>query len=111
MGIPMTHKCIYAHSKKNRPKEEWQELEDHLANVANKSSKCAAKFQSADWAWNAGLLHVLGKIADEFQAYLLRQNGLDDAEYDGTGKSRVNHSSAGATRSEENSTTISQKRF
>jgi CRISPR-associated endonuclease/helicase Cas3 len=91
----------YAHSKEGRPPEEWQLLEEHLASVAKQASEFAAKFDSADWAWNAGCLHDLGKAADEFQAYLLRENGLDDAEYDGSGKGRVNHSSAGAVFAEE----------
>jgi len=97
----MTNKCFYAHSKEGRPKEEWQLLEVHLKNVAEKAEKCAIKFQSGDWAWNASWLHDLGKAADEFQAYLLRENSLDDSEYDGTGHGRVNHSSAGAAFAEE----------
>lgn len=93
---------LYAHSREGRSREEWQGLEAHLANVAGKAADCAAAFQSGDWAWNAGWLHDLGKAANEFQAYLLRQNGImDDAEYDGTGKGRVNHSSAGAAFSQE----------
>lgn len=97
----MKNKCFYAHSKEGRPKEEWQLLEEHLKNVAEKAGKCAAKFQSSNWAWNAAWLHDLGKAADEFQAYLLRENSLDDSEYDGTGHGRVNHSSAGAAFAEE----------
>jgi len=91
----------YAHSLEGRPPSEWQPLEEHLKNVAKKAEKCAAKFQSADWAWNAAWLHDLGKAADEFQAYLLRENSLDDSEYDGRGRGRVNHSSAGAAFAEE----------
>jgi CRISPR-associated endonuclease/helicase Cas3 len=97
----MKDKYLYAHSKEGRPPEEWQGIEDHLANVAKIAASCAAKFQSSGWAWNAAWLHDLGKAADEFQVYLLRQNGMDDAEYDGTGNGRVNHSSAGAAFSEE----------
>jgi len=91
----------YAHSLEDRPPSEWQPLEEHLKNVAEIAERCAAKFQSADWAWNVAWLHDLGKAADEFQAYLLRQNNLDDSEYDGTGHGRVNHSSAGAAFAEE----------
>ena len=97
----MSNKRFYAHSKEGRPKEEWQLLEEHLKSVAEKAEKCAAKFQSADWGWNAGWLHDLGKAADEFQAYLLRENNLDDAEYDLAGHGRVNHSSAGAAFADE----------
>lgn len=94
-------KKYYAHSIEGKPRSEWQPLDEHLKNVAKKAEKCAAKFQSADWAWNAAWLHDLGKAADEFQAYLLRENSLDDSEYDGTGHGRVNHSSAGAAFAEE----------
>ena len=94
-------KKYYAHSLDGRPPEEWQPLEKHLEDVAKKAEASAAKFHSADWAWNAAWLHDIGKAADEFQAYLLRENGLDDAEYDGVGNSRVNHSSAGASFAEE----------
>jgi CRISPR-associated endonuclease/helicase Cas3 len=92
----MTVDRLYAHSKQGRPREEWQCLTDHLVQVAEIASKCAAKFQSEDWGWNAGWLHDIGKAADEFQVYLLRQNALDDSEYDGIGHDRINHSSAGA---------------
>jgi len=94
----MTH---YAHSKESEPPEKWQTLEDHLKKVAEKAAECAAKFQAADWGWNAGWLHDLGKAAEAFQAYLLRSNGLDDSEYDEAGHGRVNHSSAGAAFAEE----------
>lgn len=87
-------KNYYAHSKENRPRTEWQRLEDHLKSVAEIASFFADKFNSSDWGWNAGWLHDVGKAADEFQAYLLRSNGLDDSEYDCSGK--INHSSAGA---------------
>jgi len=97
----MSIKKLYAHSKEGRPLEEWQVLDEHLLNVAKKAAKCASKFQSTDWAWNAAWLHDLGKAADEFQAYLLRSNNLDDSEYDETGHGRINHSSAGAFFAEE----------
>jgi CRISPR-associated endonuclease/helicase Cas3 len=92
---------FYAHSKEGCPSEEWQPLEEHLKNVAEMAEKCAAKFHSADWAWNAAWLHDLGKAADEFQAHLLRKNGLDDAEYDEIGHGKVNHSNAGTAFAEE----------
>ena len=36
-------KC-YAHSRPNAPAEEWQKLEDHLENVANKTAEFAGVF-------------------------------------------------------------------
>ena len=89
-------KKYYAHSLEGRPPEEWQSLCVHSENVAAMADRFASDFSSGDWAWNAGLLHDLGKLAVEFQAYLARQNGLDDSAYDGVGQGRVNHSSAGA---------------
>jgi CRISPR-associated endonuclease Cas3-HD len=91
----------YAHSLPGRPREEWQPLEEHLRNVAEKAAEFAGAFASQDWAWNAGWLHDVGKIAPEFQAYLARENNLDDSEYDVAGVGRVNHSSAGAALAED----------
>lgn len=86
----------YAHSLEGKPPEEWQPLSDHLEKVAGIAEKSATLFASGDWAWNGGTLHDLGKAAKEFVAYLIRQSGLDDKEYDEIGRGRVNHSSAGA---------------
>ncbi len=97
----MDDKKIFAHSLPGRPREEWQTLVDHLENVAQLAEAYASKFNSSDWAWNAGWLHDLGKVSPEFQNYLLRQNGLDDDEFDGFGPGRVNHSSAGAALAHE----------
>ena len=47
----------YAHSKENEPPENWQPLEEYLKKVAERTEECAAKFQSADWGWNAGWIH------------------------------------------------------
>ena len=88
----------YAHSKPGEPAENWQPLEEHLANVAELSAKFASAFDSKDWAHNAAWLHDLGKADSAFQGYLMRENGLDDSDYD---SGRINHSSAGATFSEE----------
>jgi len=96
--MPKPH---FAHSLLGRPKSEWQLLWVHLAKVAEIAEKCASKFHSADWAWNAAWLHDIGKLADEFQAYLLRENSLDDEQYEGVSHGRGNHSSAGAALAEE----------
>jgi CRISPR-associated endonuclease/helicase Cas3 len=91
----------FAHSLPGSPTEKWQPLWDHLERVARAAEACASKFDSADWAWNAAWLHDAGKAADEFQTYLLGQNGLDDEAYDGAAPGRVNHSSAGAALAHE----------
>ncbi|MGV8119782.1 MAG: CRISPR-associated helicase Cas3' [Candidatus Xenobiia bacterium LiM19] len=88
----------YAHSKKGELPDKWQPLDEHLKNVAELAAGYAAKFFSQDWAYNAGMLHDLGKADSIFQGYLLRENELDDSDYD---SGRVNHSSAGAALAEE----------
>lgn len=88
--------AFYAHSRPDTPQGQWQPLDKHLREVAHKAAEFAAAFASADWAHNAGWLHDLGKADNSFQAYLLRENDLDDSEYDVPGAGRINHSSAGA---------------
>jgi CRISPR-associated endonuclease/helicase Cas3 len=87
----------YAHSLNGMPQDFWQSLDNHLKEVASMAEAFAAKFDSAAWAYTAGILHDLGKAHPDFQSYLHRQNGLNASEYDDeiTG-SRVNHSGAGA---------------
>lgn len=89
---------LYAHSVEGRPLDEWQPLDQHAANVAHLASVFAAPFQSSVWAATAAWLHDLGKADSVFQGYLMRENGLDDAEYD---SGRINHSSAGAAFAEQ----------
>lgn len=91
----------FAHSLPDKPTSEWQPLLDHLEQVAARAEKYAEKFQSPGWALNAAWLHDIGKLADEFQDYLLRENSLNDEAYDGVTSARVNHSSAGAALAEE----------
>lgn len=93
-------KRAFAHSKEGLPPSEWQPLADHLHQVAELAADFAACFQSSDWAWNAGLLHDIGKLDPLFQNYLRRVNGLQDPEYDQNGHNRVNHSSAGGALAE-----------
>jgi len=97
----MSDKRFYAHSLEGQPLDKWHPLYVHLKEVAVLASRFAQEFGSSDWAWNAGMLHDFGKAADEFQAYLRRENQIDDEEYDGIGFDRVNHSSAGAALSQE----------
>jgi len=97
----MSDKRFYAHSLEGQPLDKWQPLYVHLKEVAVLASRFAKEFGSSDWAWNAGMLHDFGKAADEFQAYLRRENHIDDNGYDLTRRGRVNHSSAGAALAEE----------
>ncbi|HOZ49869.1 MAG TPA: CRISPR-associated helicase Cas3' [Candidatus Hydrogenedentes bacterium] len=90
---------FYAHSVPGRPQDQWQILDEHLRNVAETAAHFGAEFDSADWAYNAGWLHDVGKAEDAFQAYLARENDLDDSDYDHSGLGRVNHSSAGGALS------------
>ena len=94
--MKISQRTLYAHSVPGLTTNEWQPLEDHLVQVAKIASHFAEAFCSSSWAWNAGLLHDIGKACDNFQAYLLRENGLDDEEYDTDSCGRCNHSSAGA---------------
>jgi len=93
-------KDFYAHSLPGQPEDNWQKLEDHLRQVAEKAAEFAEPFQSADWAWNAGWLHDLGKATNAFQSYLLQQNDLDDSAYDADG-SVSNHASTGAAYAQD----------
>lgn len=89
---------LYAHSKANTPQNQWHPLEEHLRSTADNACHFAEAWNSGAWAYNAGLLHDLGKSDSRFQGYLLRCNELDDSDYD---SGRVNHSSAGASCAED----------
>lgn len=59
-------------------------ISDHLRLVAEKAAGFAQPFGSADWAYNMGLLHDIGKYSDGFQRRI-KEDGP-----------RVDHSSVGA---------------
>ncbi|QDV19512.1 helicase Cas3 [Gimesia panareensis] len=84
---------FYGHSLKERPVEEWELLEDHLALVTQYAQVFLNKLNAADWAPLLGYWHDLGKYDPRFQTYLMQANGyLSHLEE----SSRVNHSSFGA---------------
>lgn len=85
----------YAHSKENEPPENWQPLEEHLANVANLAAKFADVFGAKEWGRIAGLWHDLGKSSKEFQGYLRFSNNIND-EFTTSYAGKVDHSTAGA---------------
>lgn len=74
----------YAHSLPEKPKEEWQSLEDHLKNVAKNAQCFADNFGAKEWGRCAGLLHDSGKATTAFQK---RLEGSPE---------RVDHSTYGA---------------
>ena len=90
----MANKCFYAHSKEDRPPEEWQPLEKHLKNVAKMAQSFAEDFGAGDWGFWAGLWHDIGKYSDEFQRNLNLQQGRE--AHIETKPGRVDHSTAGA---------------
>lgn len=93
----MTEK-YYAHSLEGKPKSEWQSLDEHLNNVAEKARSFAKVFGAGDWAYLAGALHDEGKGSLEFQAYLRNANAIED-EFKKYFVGPVDHSSSGAQRS------------
>ncbi|MBA4418155.1 MAG: CRISPR-associated helicase/endonuclease Cas3 [Syntrophus sp. (in: bacteria)] len=84
----------YAHSLPGRPKEEWQQLEEHLKNVAGVAKGFAEDFGAGEWGYLAGLWHDLGKYSQEFQARL--QNLSDPDAHIEAKPGRPDHSTAGA---------------
>jgi CRISPR-associated endonuclease/helicase Cas3 len=83
----------YAHSLEGRPPSEWQPLEEHLRNVAEKARSFAEVFGAGDWAYLAGLWHDLGKYSKEFQQML--HDSATPQSPDVRKTKRVDHSSAG----------------
>lgn len=55
-------KEYYAHSVEGKPKSEWQPLDEHLLNVAELAKKFGDEFGSGEWAYPAGLRHILKKF-------------------------------------------------
>jgi len=57
----------YAHSLDGKPPKDWQSLEEHLKNVAEKAHTFADPFGAGDWGYLAGLWHDAGKYSDNPQ--------------------------------------------
>ncbi len=57
----------YAHSRDDTPESEWEPLERHLLEVAQRARQFADAFGSGDWGHWAGLWHDLGKYRPAFQ--------------------------------------------
>jgi len=74
----------YGHSRKDKPKPEWQLLIEHLTNTADLAEKFGADAGISELARTAALLHDIGKYSKEFQRRL-----------DGSGQ-KVDHATAGA---------------
>lgn len=83
----------YAHSLKGRPREEWQEIEEHLRNVALLAKKFASEFSAGEWAFTVGIMHDIGKYSKEFQDMLAKSVNEDTNDEQQRGP---DHSSAGA---------------
>ncbi|MEQ8965220.1 MAG: CRISPR-associated endonuclease Cas3'' [Azospirillaceae bacterium] len=75
----------FAHSLDGQPEHRWEPLDAHLQAVASRAAAFGAAFGWGRVAEVAGLLHDLGKLSPDFQAYIRgeRPKGGD-------------HSSAGA---------------
>ena len=84
---------FYAHSLEGKPMRDWQLLEQHLSQVANKAAEFANSWGGSEWAYLAGLWHDLGKYSIEFQNKLLVENGFEAHLECALGK--VVHSEAG----------------
>lgn len=68
----------YAHSLPDKPRDEWQSLEDHLKNVAEIGRRFAKEFGAGQWAYLAGLWHDVRKYLNVPQ----KRTGLLRAETD-----------------------------
>src|SRR5690606_28742219 len=72
---------------------EWQLLDDHLREVAERASKFGDAFEAAEWARLAGLWHDIGKYSSAFQQDL---RGAADRAVHESDLTRTDHSTAGA---------------
>ena len=80
---------FFAHSLPEKPKDEWQLLEDHLKNVSKTAADFADSFGAKEWGRCVGVLHDAGKATFAFQR---RIEGSSE---------RVDHSTPGARMAQE----------
>lgn len=92
----MSSDPLYAHSLSNLPPDEWELLETHLAEVAERCLQYAAAFHAGEWGWIAGRCHDLGKASEEFQRYIRQSTDRENAGEETFSPQRVNHSTFGA---------------
>ena len=59
-------KKYYAHSLEVKQPSDWQPLEEHLKNVAEKARSFAETFGGGEWGYLAGLWHDLGREINGF---------------------------------------------
>jgi len=96
----------FAHTLPDQPPEQWQLLEDHLRNVAERAGELASSFGAREWGYLAGLWHDLGKYSDAFQRYLRSEGGVDyhvieSDEIPTAVAGKIDHTSAGAQHAVE----------
>lgn len=82
----------YAHSIPNQPATYWESLADHSREVADRAERFAAAFGFGTFGQALGLLHDIGKVSPEFQAYI--------AAVWEKGRKGPDHSTAGAREAE-----------
>ncbi len=87
---------FYSHTLLGRPQSEWERLEEHLVQVAEKASEFASVFGASEWGHLAGLWHDLGKYRRSFQEYLDRTGAVGFEATQEQAAGRVDHSTAGA---------------
>ncbi|WP_225073389.1 CRISPR-associated helicase Cas3' [Desulfuromonas sp. CSMB_57] len=79
----------YAHSTGSKHKEDWQSLEEHLRNVADRARSFSSVFGAEKWGELSGFLHDAGKASAAFQRRLEGQ------------QVKVDHSTFGARLASE----------
>jgi CRISPR-associated endonuclease/helicase Cas3 len=81
--------------------DEPQSLEAHLKGTAELAAEFAADFDSAEWAYAAGLAHDAGKGRAEWQAYFYDKSEYDEEASSETVPGKCEHSGYGAKLAEE----------